>query len=234
MKTHPGLFPEQMRKNYLIVPFLFTSFPALEKKQICFLQAVVMVMPSDPCSRHKVLVVLGGQARNLLLPLRILLLFQSANPTKQFNLLFLFVCFNSKGHHHHQEIRIEKGFFYPSPRGFVSFYASMNENSDAAEARGNSALIQAITPTSPRVCRASVPALVCLGGSDRYLISCPPWAMAVLRSTFHLHKQHFSSLIKMQHNQQQLNSHQRGTRQNSLAHPSHRIKAGDDFHLFPY
>lgn len=184
-------------------------------------------MPSDPCSGHKVLVVLGGQARNLLLPMRILLQIQQNN-------LICFFCFNSKDHHHHQEVRIERGFFYPSPWGFVSFCASMNENSDAAEARGNLALIQAITPTSPGVCRASVPALVRLGGSHHYLISRPPWAMAVLRITFHLHKQHFSSLIKMQHNQQQLNSHQRGTRQNSLAHPSRRIKAGDDFHLFPY
>lgn len=117
VKTHPGLFPEQMRKNYLIVPFLFTSFPALEKKQICFLQAVVMVMPSDPCSRHKVLVVLGGQARNLLLPLRILLLFQSANPTKQFNLLFfcLFVLIAKIIIIIIKKSELRKAFFIPPP-----------------------------------------------------------------------------------------------------------------------
>lgn len=103
-----------------------------------------------------------------------------SNKTIQSAFFFL----NSKDHHH-QEIRIESSFFF-FPPGFVPFFSSMNENSDVAEARRNLAIIQAITPTSPCTCRVSMPGFVCLGGSHRYLISFPPWVMAVPRSVFHL------------------------------------------------
>lgn len=63
-------------------------------------------------------------------------------------------------------------FFLKFLPDFVpSFRPSMNEYDDAAEAGKNLAITQAITPTSPQVCRDSVASFVCLGGSHHYLIS---------------------------------------------------------------